>query len=564
MPVPQRVFMTRDCIVSRNGTALSGEPVCRQRSWEEMVSVLETLTFAIEQWRALLLTLVIYRLFKYLADPFSAFRVIDIYVLSEFTFLLFSSHYKMSVQKRKKPRKPPTQKERTYLFDTCLANCDSHETFIKLWMDGRHPKELREGNYNEWFSWGFFGLRSWELSDSQKQEITQIVDKFRKKTGIEVKKGFNGKAKCLLVTHEPIEACFRPLLFYILVKGLLQDIITPVVFNMAGFKQHQYEQKSEEGDEQEDSVFSATYWILEGKSKSERQREGIKTQPPIVLFHGIGIGLLPYYRFTQDILDSLRSLKAKPNSGSIDRDLVLFEINAVSQHVDPLFPYRHRFVDAYKEILSSHGYEKSIVVGHSFGTFISTWLVHDAPEVVQGFVMIDPVTVFCHYPVGLKHVIYSQYPQKSTRPAESTSTVEAEDRVTSMETQTASASTSHDVLEKLVWVFMRGDLHLQRLFRREYCWWSYNLFIDFIDEDLRGRFILSRDDLMVPVDVILENFIEPKMRRMRDTQRKGNLQLELLNKCGHGDFLKQKSSRQIVANAILEVATNEPAEANSK
>ena len=103
---------------------------------------------------------------------------------------------------------------------------------------------------------------------------------------------------------------------------------------------------------------------------------------PIIFFHGIG-GVFSYLK----LLGGL-TLFGCP--------VVIVEMPYVSLHVAPNVPSIDEHVGAVEQIMDENGFDGAIIVGHSFGTTVMSWLVQAIPKRIAGAVFLDPVVFMLH------------------------------------------------------------------------------------------------------------------------------------------------------------------------
>jgi pimeloyl-ACP methyl ester carboxylesterase len=124
-----------------------------------------------------------------------------------------------------------------------------------------------------------------------------------------------------------------------------------------------------------------SYWFKPHRSS---------TSLPVVFLHGLGVGLYPYVPFLGELSTSLG-----PDTG-----LIVIEIMPISTRIchDPTsIPDFNRQIS---QILSFHGIDKFILIGHSYGTILSTHLLAHPQirEKIEGVVLIDPISFLLHLP----------------------------------------------------------------------------------------------------------------------------------------------------------------------
>ena len=126
-----------------------------------------------------------------------------------------------------------------------------------------------------------------------------------------------------------------------------------------------------------------TYWHRQHTSK---------TKLPILFIHGIGIGLYPYVKFLSDI---------NPGGSSDDQvGIIAIEIMAVSFRITHPPLSKSEMCNEIKSILAQHGWDKVVLVSHSYGSVISTHLLKSplTESLIGPVLLIDPVSILLHLP----------------------------------------------------------------------------------------------------------------------------------------------------------------------
>lgn len=131
-----------------------------------------------------------------------------------------------------------------------------------------------------------------------------------------------------------------------------------------------------------------SYWYRPHRSE---------TKQPIVFFHGIGIGLFPYVQFFLDII------KADPDVG-----ILAFEDLSISMRISPPPLRRTELLEALPVVLDYHGFDKFVLMGHSFGTIVQAHILR-CPELAQrvtSWLFIDPIPFLLHQPAVAYNFVY--------------------------------------------------------------------------------------------------------------------------------------------------------------
>lgn len=129
-----------------------------------------------------------------------------------------------------------------------------------------------------------------------------------------------------------------------------------------------------------------TYWHRQHSSKERL---------PVLFLHGIGIGLYPYVNFLSHI-----NSKDDKHDGDDQIGIIAIEIMPISFRITHAALDRKHMCDEILSILLKHGWEKVILVSHSYGSVIATHLLKDdmASEFIGPAMFIDPVSFLLHLP----------------------------------------------------------------------------------------------------------------------------------------------------------------------
>ena len=129
-----------------------------------------------------------------------------------------------------------------------------------------------------------------------------------------------------------------------------------------------------------------SYWHRPHKSKKRL---------PVLFIHGIGIGLYPYVKFLAQINQATAGTDEDGDIG-----IIAIEIMPVSFRITHAALEKDQMCNGVHEILLKHGWEKVVLVSHSYGSVISTHLLQS--ETTSNFIgpmlLVDPVTFLLHLP----------------------------------------------------------------------------------------------------------------------------------------------------------------------
>lgn len=146
---------------------------------------------------------------------------------------------------------------------------------------------------------------------------------------------------------------------------------------------------------------SLTYWHRPHTSK---------TKLPVVFIHGIGIGLYPYVNLLSEINPS--KIEALKSDGEIG--ILAIEIMPVSFRLTGAALRKDEMLTDIEKVVNFHGWDKFVLISHSYGSVISTQLLH-APrmqERIGPVLLLDPVSLLLHLPDVAYNFVYRK-PRKA-------------------------------------------------------------------------------------------------------------------------------------------------------
>lgn len=238
------------------------------------------------------------------------------------------------------------------------------QTWVSGWFLGSPSyQDILQGNMLDFFSCVFFNQHYHDIVSSKaKDEIQSYVKRTKSVLG-GGSPGYNPNLKFMKPTLDPLISEHHPLAFYFLTEGVLQMIWGFVFLKWWGFEEHW--------------VGRLRYWYHPGPNKNDTS-----TDPPIVFYPGVGIGLCTYCNTFKPLIQH--------------RPVVLFEMPCVSLRTRRGFDYytNEEIVGAYEGVLKKHSWKGAHLVGHSFGSRIVAILVRERPKLIAETTMLDPVA-FC-------------------------------------------------------------------------------------------------------------------------------------------------------------------------
>lgn len=480
------------------GTAQAKADAPVMRTVEQQVALLNLFVRVLRGVAPVSVGLVFWKLASYavghqkylLWDPRSrATTFLNLFLGSEACFSLYCAVVRLRGQARYHGE-PTTATQRLELFDRCMSTVMRPRDFATAWLRDSELHDIRRGNAEDWIAWGFFIKRVQDLSPEQRREVHAFVERFEQKCDIKLAEGHNAQVRPYKFNMEPVESVHRPLAYYLVVHGVLQRVLAPAGFLALGFGVMR-------------RCGSFNYWIRRRRGSAEA---GTGTEPkaPLVLIHGIGIGVLPYVPFCRALL---------AESGE-ERDVVVLELPAVAQQISPAELTPSSFCTDVRRLFASEALPPARFVGHSYGTNLLSWVVKDTPELAESYVFLDPGCFLLHYTKTLKAIVYK-------------------DALTDA--------------EKLFNFFLRSELFFSNHMRRHFLWDKNILFFEEIPLRCRTLIVLSDEDEIMPVDEILTVY---DAAIKDDAQDVAHIHVEVLEQTSHGGFLFADSREHVIRKLL--------------
>jgi pimeloyl-ACP methyl ester carboxylesterase len=282
---------------------------------------------------------------------------------------------------------PPalSRADRNALFRRVLADVLEPEAYLRGWFLGADSRDIRRGNVADFLAWAFFERDAAEVNGEDEEDLDGMVNRIGALLGRKLPPG-RGAATALRLTLDPVEAKYRSFLWYLII-GLI-DVATHVCLAWFGFQY--YAQPAKDAL----SVFPPRPQQLLSRKRSVAPGMGYWHRPgrpdvtPVVLLHGIGVGLLSYIRLLVAI-----------TSRDPDAPVIAVEILPISFRLCPPPLPRPQFLSSLSDVLAAHSIDRFCLVGHSYGTVLATHVVHSplCPR-IESLVLVDPVAVQLHLP----------------------------------------------------------------------------------------------------------------------------------------------------------------------
>ncbi|KAF2810786.1 uncharacterized protein BDZ99DRAFT_414977 [Mytilinidion resinicola] len=307
-----------------------------------------------------------------------------------FYFLVYLPR-KHILQKAADHPEPLDPEHRKVLFQRCFSTIPDAELYLSKWFLGSPLEDIKRENIKDFFRWAFLNTADYDPADDE--ELETYITGVENLLGRKIEPG-RGPAKCLRLTIDEVDMMHRSFLWYCIV-GLV-DGATAVHFKFRGFSLYRTSLR------RFFDVFPLRPFTLLCTHHSPAEHTSYwyrphtsKTKLPVLFIHGIGIGLYPYVQFVAEINQS-----DDYDSSDGDVGIIAVEIMPICMRITPAALAKEAMCMEINSILEKHGWNKFVLVSHSYGTVISTHLLQNpivAPK-IGPILLIDPVTFLLHLP----------------------------------------------------------------------------------------------------------------------------------------------------------------------
>nr|OQN98179.1 hypothetical protein B0A51_18948 [Rachicladosporium sp. CCFEE 5018] len=390
-------------------------------------------------------------------------RVHHAYIAAEAAVYVFFIWYWRYLQREAVHPPLRSRTDREALFHKVCGELDNIESFLSGWFRGAKIEEIGREELRRFLDWAFWEGRA---TDGDAQELDGYVYQVEAMLDHPLADG-SGPAKSLRLTIDPINMQPRCLLWYGLM--ILIDTIAALRLRSHGFVHYRTgldgpwvlpPRPATLYASHVSPVKDLSYWCRPHTSK---------TRPPVVFLHGIGIGLLPHVNFLRE-LDRQFPVESSDKYSDGQVGLLALEILPISSRLTSPILGRAQFLSQLTTVINAHGYDKFVLVAHSYGSVLGTHMLYDEAlsSRITSTLLIDPVTINLHLP-DVAYNFTVRQPSKAS--------------------------------EWQLWWFASQDPSISHVLGRHFFWYENCLWRDRLEElvrrGLRVTVSLARKDLIV-------------------------------------------------------------------
>lgn len=370
----------------------------------------------------------------------SFFTCLKVYSFLElFTFVLWCISYYRAL-KPKPPERYSDRRRLRAMIKRVIQSDGRIDAFGGWFKDGADMPMGKE-DLRILLAWAYFGKDLNDLTLKEMEIANGDIENFTAKiTPIE-----EGKKRdmCYCHTLMPFSAFYYPVIIY-MVLGFIKGIMF-VFLLILGFKRHKSGR--------------LVYW--------KRFKSSPEVQKPLIFLPGLGIGLLQYFLLVRNIRYD---------------NVILFEFPWVSLRLiwgwirEPLG--RKEYLKCVRGVYKTNEIIKAKIVAHSYGTFWASVLALDAPDLIDGFTLIDPVALYLMIPVTSPRVLFTGLFGGRT-------------------------DSFLYIIFNFVIFFIRHELGIARTLTRYFWWHNVVLTCEYLPKN--STIMIHGGDEIVPVDHIRKN-----------------------------------------------------------
>lgn len=250
------------------------------------------------------------------------------------------------------------RQERRALFLGSFRLVANSDAFLSKWFNGAPISEIKRDNVKQLYRWAM--LNTMEVHEDTEPEVEEVILEIENHIGRSLEPGF-GDAKCLRLTLDPVPMLHRPFIFYLGIYMI--DITTHFFLLTKGYQFHRSSlSRSLHTFPPRPQVFltkykspsaKLTYWFRPNTSTTKR---------PIVLLHGIGVGLGPYFKLLGQLAQNSK------REGETDDGvpaIIAIEILPISSRMTSHVLSGQEFCLEMEKVLAFYGIEDFTLASHS-------------------------------------------------------------------------------------------------------------------------------------------------------------------------------------------------------
>lgn len=390
---------------------------------------------------------------------------------------------------------------------------DAREWFLSWFIDDGEItlrfEDITLQDATDFLTWAMFSSEPSQISADKRQEVAQAVHQIESFTShsFRMRQPNEQPLRSMRSTIEPLRHFHKPLMFYLVTQGLFGLGLSNEMRRLQ-FQEHQ------SGD------FKYFLKRAEGATATSTTAAA-----PIFFLHGVG-GLAAYLPLIQGL-------------SQMGRDVVAVEMSYVSLHVSPNVPTIDQHVALLREVRQRHGYadRKVVLIGHSWGTNVMSWLIKASPDAIQTAVFLDPVNFMLH----LRDITYAWFYERDRLD----SVVVGADGSVARSVPLISVSS--------VVSLVKTELFAVNALQRPLAWFRNSLFAPELERTgIESLAVVSTNDHIVPHAEVVRHISEHRSSVSAAAGGESCVNVKQLQGADHGGLVFEESFRCTALDLIRE------------
>ncbi|KAF5829221.1 hypothetical protein DUNSADRAFT_16396 [Dunaliella salina] len=315
--------------------------------------------------------------------------LIAVWVAVEATFKWWFARYHVPKFERQPQPHAPKSLDPLLHFKRVLAHARFHKacghnvdwnSYLSKWFLGAHPEDICLGNLLEMLGYGFYYQTKQGLKETGKwRELQGLVSHFLSTSGMPIKHGYNPDLRFMAHLWQPLRWTHRPLLFYMMTEAIA--FATGVGMQAMGYQKGR-------------STSGMVFYFHPGNPLHKAGLQNQQQAPPLLMLHGVGLGLLPYMLVISQLT-------------ACGLPVLCPEAKHASMRLCSYIPTACEVAENVVSILDQLGLGQASIIAHSYGTFVASRLVQaHRQRAVHSLSLIDPVCFGMFLPGLLHNFIY--------------------------------------------------------------------------------------------------------------------------------------------------------------
>eukprot|EP00879_Flechtneria_rotunda_P025127 GHRR01026686.1.p1 GENE.GHRR01026686.1~~GHRR01026686.1.p1 ORF type:complete len:484 (+),score=129.44 GHRR01026686.1:291-1742(+) len=261
--------------------------------------------------------------------------------------------------------------------------------FLSIWFHGAPYEDIKRENVADLIAYAFWYKTPDDIAaEGRAHELQQMVRCMEDIWEVQLTPGHNAKLRCMCHLWEPMKHWYRPLGFYLFME--FAAVMGHVALLAAGFRAEHwmgmtYYTKNMCQDRQRSQVAAAPPAYGAGSDQA--------AGPPLVLLHGIGMGLIPY-------------ISMLFNMAATGRPVLALQFKHIAMRWVLWVPTLDEVAEVLVGILRREAVKSCCLVGHSYGTAVAARLLQQHPALIKQLCLIDPVCFTMFMPNLLRNFLY--------------------------------------------------------------------------------------------------------------------------------------------------------------